>query len=158
MALSWLPAASSLSGSSCVTSELTVGGNVETKEEEEKEKKNRWLDKDQRVVTGRAASHRTSCSLSSPSPSQQLVSLLAPSAWIRGDGWTDWPVGEDHSQKNSANLPPAASTTLTQASSSFLPPSPLENVLRRGEGPGRTSEISDGCQYSLSNLISRIWA
>lgn len=38
MALSWLPAASSLSGSSCVTSELTVGGNVETKEEEEKKK------------------------------------------------------------------------------------------------------------------------
>lgn len=35
----------------------------------------------------------------SPSLSRQLVSLLAPSAWIRGDGWTDWPVGEDHSQK-----------------------------------------------------------
>ena len=51
---------------------------------------------------------------------QQLVSLLAPAAWIRDPVWTDWPVDEDHSQKNSAKLPPAASTTLA-LSLSLLP-------------------------------------
>lgn len=57
----------------------------------------------------------------SPSLSQQLVSLLAPSAWIRDPVWTDWPVGEDHSQKTLANLPPAASTTLTYTVSLSFP-------------------------------------
>lgn len=52
----------------------------------------------------------------SPFLSQQLVSLLAPSAWIRGPGWTDWPVGEDHSQKTlliSHRLPRPHSHTLS---------------------------------------------
>lgn len=49
--------------------------------------------------------------------SQQLVSLLSSAVWIR----TDWPVGEDHSPKNSVNLAPAASTTLVFTLRSWKP-------------------------------------
>lgn len=105
--------------------------------EEKRKKKSRWLDGDQ-AWTGHVMGRRAmELPAHSPFLSQQLVSLLAPSAWIRGPGWTDWPVGADHSQKTlliSHRLPRPHSHTL----SLFLPSSPrrlrLKTVSREGRG------------------------
>lgn len=71
--------------------------------------------------------------LPAPSPSQQLVSLLAPSAWIsRAPAEQIGQSAEDHSPKNSANLPPAASAALTYILSLFLQAAP-QNCVEGGQ-------------------------
>lgn len=113
------------------------GGKDREGERESKRKKNRWLDGDQARtghVTGRRAMELPA---RSPFLSQQLVSLLAPSAWIRGPGWTDWPVGEDHSQKTlliSHRLPRPHSHTLSLFLFFPLRRLLLKTVSREGRG------------------------
>lgn len=89
------------------------GGKDRERKKEKKKQMAGWGPSVDRSRDGRCA---TELPARSPFLSQQLVSLLAPSAWIRDPGWTDWPVGEDHSQKTlliSHRLPRPHSHTLS---------------------------------------------
>lgn len=98
---------------------LTVRGKDRKPKEE---KKKQMAGQGPRVKWSRDGRRAMELPARSPFLSQQLVSLLAPSAWIRGPGWTDWPVGEDHSQKTlliSHRLPRPHSHTLSRFLSSL---------------------------------------
>lgn len=89
------------------------GTSMKVKREEEE---NRWLDE---AVMWQRDRGRRAIELPprpSPFPPQQLVSLLAPSAWIpRAPAEQIGQSARIIRRKNSANLPPAASTALAHA-------------------------------------------
>lgn len=113
------------------------GKDRERKEEKRRRKKKQMAGGGPSADRSRDGRRATELPARSPFLSQQLVSLLAPSAWIRGPGWTDWPVGEDHSQKTlliSHRLPRPHSHTLSLFLS--FPPRRLllKTVSREGRG------------------------